>query len=286
MAKHTTAIAVINTAAGGVGVGGLEHMRTTLADLGAVAEVVPLDLSQAEQQFRQLASSDHDRVIVWGGDGTHRAALSLLGRKTDRLVLLPGGTMNLLSKWIHGDRPWREILRSILAASRSRPLPAGRAGEEYFFCALLAGVPACFADIREDLRVGQFGHVLQDVGAAFDVVGRLHLRSREGTAATGAGRDSTNVVGAFVGPLSKNGRMDVAAFQLPSLLSAVDFAWQSFRSAWRDLAGVAPHAADRLFVDAEDGLAIPVIVDGERVSLGSSFQVEFVDKAAQCLVAG
>jgi hypothetical protein len=192
--------------------------------------------------------------------------------------------VSLLSKWIHGDHPWRMILHNVLTASRPRSLPAGKAAGQYFFCALLAGVPACFANIREDLRGGRIGRALEDAGAAIDIVGQLRLRSHE--AAMSNRHEATNIVGAFVGPLSKSGRMEVAALSLPSLFSAIDFAWQTFRSSWRDLAGVAPHPAENLFIEADGGQTIPVILDGESVSLGTSFAIQFVEKAARCLVAG
>jgi diacylglycerol kinase family enzyme len=70
-----TLIAVVNPVAGGVGAAGLEHMRSALREFGAAAlHVIPLDLGCAEHQFQQLARSDYDKIIIWGGDGTHRTA--------------------------------------------------------------------------------------------------------------------------------------------------------------------------------------------------------------------
>lgn len=279
-------LAVVNSAAGGVGPDGRQHLRQALAALGHTsAEVVEFDRENGARQLLRMCEQPRTRVIVWGGDGTHRTALNAIGRESDNLLLLPGGTINLLTKWIHGNRPWRSTLETVLAAGRTRTLPAGRVNGDLFFCALLAGAPALLAGARESLRTGDLGHAFADISAASNSTRALHLISRteQPGVDTSADRTVGNVVGAFVGPLSRSDNLEVSILAVPSLVSAVDAAWSSFGPGWRDLADTRVRIRQSLVIEAGEGEDIPVIMDGERVAVGNRFRIDFVQSAARCL---
>ena len=55
-----------------------------------------------------------DLLIVWTGDGTINAAAIKAAGWDGAILVLPGGTLNLLSKALHGDRPVTEILADAL----------------------------------------------------------------------------------------------------------------------------------------------------------------------------
>jgi len=279
-------MAVVNSTAGGVGPHGAQHLRQALAALGhGSVEIVEFDRERGASQFRQISEQPGTRVIVWGGDGTHRTALNAIGRDTDKLLLLPGGTMNLLTKWIHGNRPWRTILEAVLANGRPRALPGGLVNGSLFFCALLAGAPALLAAARESFRIGDLGHAFHDIGEASNATRALHLLAGPVHANAESSEDRTagNVVGVFVGPLSRSGLMEVSTLAVPSLVSAADAAWSSFRPDWRDLADTRMRIRQSLIIEAGEGEDIPVIMDGERVAVGNCFRVDFVERAARCL---
>lgn len=275
--------ALVNTAAGSVGPNGLHRMSQALGGLGLPpAKIVAFDRSSGERQVLSLLENAPDLLVVWGGDGTHRTALNAAGLDGANVLLLPGGTMNLLTKWIHGDRPWDETLRAVTSARATRTLNAGGVDDSLFFCALIAGVPARFALAREDVRVGDLARAFQDAGSALDVAAHLHLVAR-----TGSGRDlaAGNVVAAMVGPLSRSPGMDVAGLNVPSATAALGLAWSSLRSDWRTLEGVDVRRADAVTISDPDGHAIPVIMDGEQVETGSAFTVRYREAAATCVVA-
>jgi hypothetical protein len=195
--------------------------------------------------------------------------------------------MNLLTKWIHGHHPWRAILETVLARGSARTLSAGRVNGSLFFCALLAGAPALLAGARESLRTGDFGHAFADIGAASNATRALHLVSRTPNAGADPGVDRTagNVVGAFVGPLSRSGRLEVSTLAVPSLVSAIDAVWSSFGPSWRDLVDTRVRIRESLVIEAGEGEDIPVIMDGERVIVGNRFRIDFAESAARCLAA-
>ena len=133
-ARQERVIAVVNTAAGGTGAHSTHRMRHALERLGVHnADVVAFDFDNGHAQLRELAAREHDFLLVWGGDGTHRTALNATGLEPSRLVLLPGGTMNLLSRSLHGPAPWDKVLEAVLAAPTPRLLPAGEIDGELFF---------------------------------------------------------------------------------------------------------------------------------------------------------
>jgi Diacylglycerol kinase catalytic domain len=282
-------IALINSRAGSVGADGARRMRSALSGVGLDhAEILEFDHDAADAQLRRIQEVAPDLVIVWGGDGTHRSVLDTLGRHSSQVLLLPGGTMNLLTKWLHGGRPWEHVLWSVLGSPKPRILPAGRVDDMLFFCAMIAGVPAQLAAAREDVRRGDIGRAIQDTGTALSSVHSIHL-------AASFGRDpghpdehfpTGNVVGALVGPLARNERMEVAWLSLESAWSALEFAWASFASEWRDRPGMLVRPADSLLVENVDGLDIPAMIDGERIAPRTSFKITLVEEAATCLVAG
>lgn len=276
-------IVLVNPAAGSVGPRGMDQMKEALARAGLEdASLMNFDPDTAVAQIQSLIEEAPDLLIVWGGDGTHRTALNVAGLRFAGLLLLPGGTMNLLTRWLHGDAPWHVILQAALLGRTTRVLDAGRVGEQLFFCALLAGAPARFAQVREDFRMGQLGRALKDAGAAVETAQHLHLQAQ-------AGPDTPllpgNVFAALVGPLSQSSRMDVAGLSLPSAGAALSLVWTAVRSDWHRFQGLVLHAADAVTITDPEGKPIPAIMDGEQIEVGARFTVHYQPAAARCLIA-
>lgn len=92
-------------------------------------------------------------AILHGGDGTISSAASALDGWDGDILVLPGGTMNLLSRALHGDLPVEEIARQAI----EKPLPSAHVptivGEGH--CALagvIAGPTTIWGDVREQAR--------------------------------------------------------------------------------------------------------------------------------------
>jgi diacylglycerol kinase family enzyme len=147
------AFIIINEAAGSVGAGDRERLAETLRAAGfeRCAFIGP------ETMNRRLMSraKDFDVLIVLGGDGTARAAAELAPPDGPPLILLPGGTMNLLPKVLYGARAWPEALTEALARGVIKRLPMGRANSKRFFIAGFFGAPTLLARAREAMREGK-----------------------------------------------------------------------------------------------------------------------------------
>lgn len=106
----------------------------------------------------QLDAAGISLVAIYTGDGTLRSALTGLEGWGGAVLVLPGGTTNLLSKAIHGDRPVEEILAELPRMRRRRRQclrsPAGTAVIE-----VVAGPGAKWSDVREGLREGDVAAV-------------------------------------------------------------------------------------------------------------------------------
>ena len=94
-----------------------------------------------------------DLLLVWTGDGTINAAATKTAGWEGALLALPGGTLNLLSKQLHGDRPAPEILTDALAGKgHRRPIPTIRSDDSEAFITVVAGPATRWAEVRETMR--------------------------------------------------------------------------------------------------------------------------------------
>lgn len=94
-----------------------------------------------------------DLLIVWTGDGTINAAASRAAGWEGAILPLPGGTLNLLSKALHGDRPATEIVADALAGkARRSPIPTVTSGAGTAFITVVAGPATRWAEVRETMR--------------------------------------------------------------------------------------------------------------------------------------
>ncbi len=282
-------IALYNPRSGSVPADARERLTAVLEEAGhGGADLVEAETDDQEGQLRVLAAKSPDIFIVWGGDGTLRAALTAVGEVTPNLLLLPGGTMNLLPRVLHGDKPWDDVLRDVIRSPRRKMLPAGEVNGQRFYCAMLAGAPAQFAEARESLRRGDLGKAAAEARVALDTLNNLHLDARyaDGYSFAGNQLPTTSIIGAVIGALTKSGTgMEVAALANPTTGGALNVVWSSFFSDWRNAPGVEVAPATSLEIASEDDQEIPVIADGEPAEGGSHVSVVFKPDAVTCLVA-
>ncbi|WP_033073981.1 diacylglycerol/lipid kinase family protein [Sphingopyxis sp. MWB1] len=100
-----------------------------------------------------LRRVDADLLLVWAGDGTINAAYAAVDGWSGALLPLPGGTLNLLSKQLHGDRPAPDIVADALSRpARRRPIPVIRAADREALITIVAGPATHWADVREKMR--------------------------------------------------------------------------------------------------------------------------------------
>lgn len=106
-------------------------------------------------------------LITFTGDGTANAQVARLHGWGGQVLVLPGGTQNLLAKRLHGDRSAEEIVAG-LAGGRlvSRRLDMIRSAHGEALCEIVAGPGATWSDVRETMRDGDVAGVAQTLAEA------------------------------------------------------------------------------------------------------------------------
>ena len=157
------ALVLFNEKAGSVQPGDGERLVAVLRE-GGVEQFAIVGAGRVSRRLFAQARS-FDIIVVLGGDGTARAAASLAPRDGPPLVLLPGGTLNILPKALYGDLAWPEALKAALERGVEKRMPAGLANGERFFVAAMFGAPTVLARVREAAREGEFAKAFGRMGS-------------------------------------------------------------------------------------------------------------------------
>lgn len=112
----------------------------------------------------RLEQGDIDTLVVIGGDGTINAAADAAADWAGQCLALPGGTMNILPKSLHGDADRLAIVAALGAAQGSARLvrlPLAEAEGRVALCGLILGPVASWVHAREGLRNGRLWRALR-----------------------------------------------------------------------------------------------------------------------------
>ncbi len=172
------ALVLLNEKAGSVGPNAAAQMDEALR-AGGVEQFAVVDATNMSKRVFQRAPQ-FDAIIVLGGDGTARHAAEMAPRNGPPLILLPGGTLNILPKALYGDVAWRQALAAVLERGVERRLPVGRANGEAFYVAGLFGAPTLLARARESIREGKPLEALGRLRHALKRSFSRRLRARPG----------------------------------------------------------------------------------------------------------
>ena len=164
----------------------VETCRTHGTPLVAVFALPDDDIPDAAE----LARRDIDLLLVWTGDGTINAAATKAAGWDGAILPLPGGTLNLLSKELHGDRPAPEILADALQGKRRRrPVPTIRSDGGDAFITIVAGPATRWAEVRETMRQDGLIEASRSAPDALDA-----MMNAPGVAVSGHGRPYPAVI--------------------------------------------------------------------------------------------
>jgi hypothetical protein len=148
---------VTNAASGSNDENALAKLEASCADAGIGVGRILSFPDEPLPTGSQLDSAGIERVAVFAGDGTVNALVGELSGWGGALLVLPGGTMNLLFHRLHGDRTTAEVLRLAGSgkAERTRPgvvrCSAGTATAD-----VLAGPGTSWHAVRESMREADF----------------------------------------------------------------------------------------------------------------------------------
>lgn len=210
-------------------------------------------------------------MAVFTGDGTLNAAVTGLYGWSGQILVLPGGTMNLLCKRLHGDDAQAgdiiERVASGVAIAVRPPVARCKAGDA--LAGLLVGPGTSWAHVREAMRDLDIPAILKGTGEAVgETAGGIMVRCAEPERGRNDGYPLIEITPSHRG-------MQVDAFYADEAGEYVQQGFALLRRRFRE----GPHERLGLLHEAHfvsaDGSALPVLVDGEpgEVESGAIFTV-------------
>ena len=227
-----------------------KHIRFPDEDLPTIAE---------------LDSAGVGRLAIFTGDGTLNAAVTRLAGWGGEVIVLPGGTMNLLSKRLHGPEAELETIIERIASGASRavrPLMA-RCEKGDALAGLLAGPGTSWASVREAMRDFDIPAIAEGTGEALsETTGGAMVRCVQPQAGKQAGYPLIEFTPSHRG-------MQLDAFHAEGAGEFLQQSWALLRRNFRE----GPHTRlglfDELELEMTDGSPLQVLIDGEPATLPS-----------------
>lgn len=236
--------------------------------------VKPEDMASAIAK----ASDDYSEIAVWGGDGTIACALSE-SKESTRVLPLPGGTMNLLHKSIHGgdfdpEVLLREYAKGTLAESE---IPVARVNGHRFYVGIICGHLAELASVREALREGKPITAMSDLFASssFDLSDKLTARFQYHGVDTQTKTDSV-ALAVFLRS-GQSAPFEIGALNADSIFDMTTTALEALLEGWENAASIDSLHADKIRISSPLEEA-SVTIDGELHQLTSPIVVERDDE--------
>ena len=276
--------AIINTSSGGCDSESEQKIFSAFTRAGIVEPRVWCgEAKEMERSFAEATGQKLEVLIVLGGDGTIRTAAEVCAETGSYLIPLPGGTMNMLPRALYGDVAWEESLKNTLAAPSLKVLSGGRIAGKQFLIAAIVGAPALLVEPRESMREGNIIGAIEKGSVAF----RNMFEAKVQYLISGGMKGEAKAV-ALICPLiseqmsDSEQALEVAVVDVESAAEMVRLATTAAFGKWRDDRNILLTKTKRVEVQSSED--IPATLDGERVNLGRSAEIDFVSRVLTVLV--
>lgn len=214
-----------------------------------------------------LDASEVAMLAIHTGDGTINSAVGLLDTWVGDVLVLPGGTMNLLARALHGEADADLILAAALAEPRRHRAVTviegvGSDVDIHALVGLFAGPTTAWGDVRETLR--RF-----DIGGLVEAVPRAISATFEGDQVRLAGK-AVSYPAIYIEPVA--GQLRVMGFRADGATELFEHGFAWLGGDFRD----GPHDALGMLAEVviEGGTTeIGLLVDGERGHTHSPLRV-------------
>jgi len=275
---------IINASSGGYDLECEHKMLDVLKGAGIVeAKIWCGDTDQMERSFTEATRRKLDVLVVLGGDGTIRTAAEICGAERSYLIPLPGGTMNMLAKALYGDLSWEDALDKTLAAPSPKELSGGRVADKQFLIAAIVGAPALWTEARESIRERDIGDAIEKGTAAFRNMFETKVRYFISGKKNGEAEAVAVICPLISEEMSDSEQaLEAAAIEVENVAEAIGLLTVAAFGKWRDNANIVLTKTKQVRVQSSKD--IPGILDGERVNLGRSAEIDFISRALTVLV--
>ena len=276
--------AIINTSSGGCDSESEQRMLSILKHAGVVEPKMWCGgADHMEPSFADATEQKLEVLIVLGGDGTIRTAAEACAEKGPFLIPLPGGTMNMLPRALYGDVSWEDALKNALTAPSVKVLSGGRIADKHFFIAAIVGAPALWVEPREAMREGDIVEAIEKGSVAFRNMFETKLQYTISEEIKGEAEAVALICPLISEEMSDwEQALEAAVIDVESAADMIGLASTAAFGKWRDNRNIRLTKTKR--VDVQSSKDIPATLDGERVNLGRSAEIDFVSRAVTVIV--
>jgi diacylglycerol kinase family enzyme len=275
---------IINTSSGGCDLGSEEKTLNILKGAGVVEPKTWCgEADQMERSFAEAAKQKLDVLMVLGGDGTIRTAAQACAQQGLYLIPLPGGTMNMLPRALYGDVSWEDALKKTLTAPSLKLLSGGRIAGKQFFIAAILGAPSLWVEPRESIREGDIADAIEKGRVAFQKMFERKVQYLISGEIKGEAEAIALICPLVSEEMSDSEQaLEVAVVDVENAVEVISLVIAATFSKWRHDRNILRTKTNR--VEVQSSKDIPAILDGERVNLGRSAEIDFISKAVNVLV--
>lgn len=206
---------------------------------------------------QSLDAAGVDTAVLFAGDGTINAAVSALADWNGAILILPGGTMNMLAKLLHNSTDPAAIVAEAIARESRTCLPYVDVAGQRALVGLILGPAATWVRAREMVRAGRLRGLGRAMKHAWQRTFGRGIRL-EGVPALKHGAQAV-----FVRPEADH--LDVAAIDARDFRAIARLGWEWVTGDWVASAEVT-QCHVREFRTRGDKPAL-ALVDGEPIML-------------------
>lgn len=189
----------------------------------------------------------------------------------------------MLPRALYGDVSWEDALTNTLTAPSVKVLSGGRAADNQFFIAAILGAPSLWAEPRESIREGNIADAIEKGRVAFQKMFERKVQYR----ISGGKRGEAEAI-ALICPLVSEAMSDseqaleAAVVGVENAVEVIGLVTAAAFGKWRQDKNILLTKTKQVVVQSSRD--IPAMLDGERVNLGRSAEIDFVSKAISVLV--
>ena len=203
-------------------------------------------------------------VAIFAGDGTVNALVAALSGWGGAVLVLPGGTMNLLYHRLHGERSLEEVVAAAAsgAADKRRPgVIRSRHGDAY--AGVLAGPGTSWGRVREAMREHAVVELAESTVAAIQqtLTGEM-IACAQPRLGRPEGYPLVNLT-------PHDGGIEVEGYLSQTPGEYLEQAWallkRNFREGPHDILGVATEVR----LASTEGNPFGLLIDGEQIECGA-----------------
>lgn len=143
---------IVNEASGSYDADVIADIVTWFADGGRPVDRIVRCPDETLPTPGQLDPAGVGTLAIYAGDGTTNSALKAAAGWDGAVLILPGGTMNLLARALHGESACEEIVAKACGARRTRRLNTVEIGDNIAYVGVIAGPTTSWAKVRENAR--------------------------------------------------------------------------------------------------------------------------------------